>query len=279
MYKYSVTQWVYGNEPLVTSLDRLQKYGYDGVELAGEPDKIDIKSTKKVLNDYDMVCSSICGIYSENRNLSSDSKVTRQKAIDYVKKNIDISAELNSKVLIVVPSSVGKTEPDSSYENAWNFALESFNIVADYASKSNIHIAVEALNRYETFLINNLTLAKKFVELINQPSVGIMADLFHMNIEERNIVESLFMIKDHLNHVHFADNTREGVGVGSTNFKPVLETLTEIEYKDFIAMEFLPRVSNPYLQSSVTGENKIYDEYTKISIEKSKSIENEILLR
>lgn len=278
MYKYSVTQWIFGNEPLTTSLERLKKHGYDGVELAGEPTNIDVKAAKNLINDYGLVTSSICGIFPEDRNLSSDSADVRQNAVDYVKANIDLCAELGTDVLIVVPSSVGKLAPDSSYEHAWNYALESVNRAAEYAAKNKVYLAIEALNRYETFLVNNLTLGKKFVELINQPSVGLMADLFHMNIEERNSAESIVMIKDHLKHVHFADNTREGVGVGNTDFKQILKTLSDIGYEKFIAMEFLPRVSNPYVQSSATGQNDLYDEFTKISIEKSKSLEKELLI-
>lgn len=278
MYRYSVTQWIFGDEPLTRSLDRLKKYGYDGVELAGEPSKIDAKLTKNILNENGMACSSICGIYTEERNLSSDSNVIRQKAIDYVKANIDLCVELQSKTLIVVPSAVGITEPETSYEKAWNFALESVNQIAEYASDSKVNIAIEALNRYETFLVNNLTLGKEFVETINQPSVGLMADLFHMSIEERDNPESLTMIKDYLKHVHFADNTREAVGLGNTNFKSIIKTLIKIGYEDYIAMEFLPRVSNPYVQASVSTENSLFDEFTKMSIETSKAIEQELLL-
>jgi len=277
MYRYSVTQWIFGDEPLRQSLNRLKKYGYNGVELAGESKKIDTKLTKDLLNEYEMACSSICGIYTEKRNLSSDSNITRQNAIDYVKANIDLCVELESNVLIVVPSSVGITEPATSYEKSWDFALESVNQIAEYAMDSKVNLAIEALNRYETFLVNNLTLGKKFVEAINKSSVGLMADLFHMSIEERDNSEALMMIKDYLKHVHFADNTREGVGIGNTDFKSIMETLIKIGYEDYIAMEFLPRVSNPYVQASVSSENNLFDDFTKMSIENSKAIEKELL--
>ena len=86
-----------------------------------------------------------------------------------------------------------------------------------------------------------------------------MADLFHMNIEERNHTEALRMIAPYLIHVHIADNTREAAGLGQTDFGPIMKTLAEIGYEGSITMEFLPPVSNPYLAASSDGAAEIFD--------------------
>ncbi len=278
MFQYSATQWIFGNEELETSLHRLKKYGYSGVELAGEPDTVDIEHTKDLLEKYDMVCTSICGIYKPERDLSSADETTRKKAVQYVKDCIDMAEQLNAPTLIVVPTFVEKVKPETNAKDEWNNAVKSIQEAGLYAEKKGVNLAIEALNRYETYLVSNLESAVKLVKEINIDCVNIMADLFHMSIEERNMVESLKKISKYLVHVHIADNTREAAGLGQTNFEPVISFLNEIDYKGYITMEFLPPISNPYLVSEyqANGESNIFDEYTKQSIDHMKKIVTKI---
>ncbi|WP_026694153.1 sugar phosphate isomerase/epimerase family protein [Peribacillus kribbensis] len=272
MFKYSATQWIYGNESLEDSLKRLKKYGYHGVELAGEPYTIDMEGTKELLTKYELECSSICGIFTPERDLSSSNDEIRKKAVEYVKRSVDLAKTLHASTLIVVPTCVGKLSPETTFEEEWNNAIQSVKEAGLYAKEQGITIAIEALNRYETYLVNNLTLALRFVEEVNVEGVGIMADLFHMSIEERDMTGSIKKISRYLAHVHIADNTREAAGLGQTDFGPVISLLKELGYKGYVTMEFLPAVSNPYVASGLQGEADVFDEFTKQSIKHMKDI-------
>jgi len=240
--------------------------------LAGEPDSIHIESTKKLLSEYGLACSSICGIFTPERDLSSSNGETRKNAIQYVKKCVDLAKSLDTSTVIVVPTCVGKLSPETNGTEEWDQAVSSVKEAAQYAKEHHVNLVIEALNRYETYLVSNLTLALKFVEEVNLENVKIMADLFHMSIEERNMTESLNKIAHRLGHVHIADNTREAAGLGQTDFKPVLAFLRDSKYSGYITMEFLPPVSNPYLASELHGEANIFDEFTRQSIQHMKAI-------
>ncbi|MCR2823878.1 sugar phosphate isomerase/epimerase family protein [Lederbergia panacisoli] len=270
MFKYSLTQWIFGNESLEESLKRLKKYEYDGVELAGEPDLINLQETKELLKKYDMECSSICGIYNEDRDLSSADFAIRKNAIYYVKKCIDMAKTLGARIVIVVPTYVGKLKAES--EEEWNYAVASIRELGDYAAQQNITLALEAINRYETYLVTNLHTAKQFIEEVGSENVKIMADFFHMNIEEKNTIKALINISNLLVHVHIADNTREAAGLGQTDFKPIMSFLRNINYSGYVSMEFLPSVSNPYLVSEHHSKSSVYDDYARQSIEHIKAI-------
>ncbi|MCJ8007037.1 sugar phosphate isomerase/epimerase family protein [Lederbergia wuyishanensis] len=270
MFKYSLTQWIFGNENLEESLKRLQKYEYQGVELAGEPEFIDIQKTKELLEKYQMECSSICGIYYEDRDLSSENIQTRKNAIDYAKQCIDMAKALGARIVIVVPTYVGKVKAES--EEEWNHAIASVREVGKYAKQHNIILAIEAINRYETYLVTNLHTAKRFVEEVDLENVKIMADFFHMNIEEQDMLKSLTNISEYLVHVHIADNTREAAGLGQTDFSPIMSFLSNNNYSGYISMEFLPSVSNPYLVSEHSSKSNKYDDYAKQSINHIKDI-------
>ncbi|WP_062108848.1 sugar phosphate isomerase/epimerase family protein [Bacillus niameyensis] len=260
MFKYSVSQWIYGNENIEETLQRLSKYQYDGIELKGEPDSINLAETKELLKRYELSCSSICGIYTAERDLASADETVRNDAIEYVKKCVDLAKALDASTVIVVPTTVGKHAPKT--EEAWNYAVTSLRVAGEYAEQHQITIAIEALNRYETYLVTNLTEAMAMAEQVNISSVKVMADLFHMNLEERNMLEAFSLIEKSLAHVHIADNTREAAGIGQTDFAPVITYLKNMEYNGYITMEFLP------------GQNK--DEFTKQSIDHLKKIEARI---
>lgn len=274
IFTYSATQWIYGNEPLEVSLQRLKRYGYDGVELAGEPQQLNVDVVRSLLQKYELSCTSICGIYTSERDLSSSTAVIRRHAVQYVKDCVDLAVGVGASTVIVVPSPVGKSGPDVTMEEAWANGVHSLREAGLYAEKHGIKLAIEALNRFETYLVNKLADAKRLVELVNVHTVQVMADLFHMNIEERNLGTALQDVAPYLAHVHIADNTREAAGYGMTNFHEVLATLVDIGYNGPLTMEFLPPVANPYsvVSSEQSEERSVYDEYTRQSIDYLKHI-------
>lgn len=272
MFTYSATQWIFGSEPMETSLRRLSRFGYDGVEPAGEPAKLDVNGLREQLKRHGLSCTSICGIYTAERDLSHPDPVRRREAVRYVKDCVDMAERLGATVVIVVPTPVGKHAPLTSRSEEWDQAVRSLKEAGAYAREKHVRLAIEALNRFETYLVNTLAAARQLAEAVNEPSVGVMADLFHMNIEERNHSEALRGIAPHLAHVHIADNTREAAGLGQTDFAEVFRTLIEIGYGGHITMEFLPRISNPYEAAEKEGAEDLYDAYARQSIDHIRGI-------
>ena len=98
-------------------------------------------------------------------------------------------------------------------------------------------ILLEPLNRYEAHLLNRLEQAVEIAKRVNSPSVKIMADFFHMNIEEADIAASIESAGLWTQHVHLADNTRKQPGTGSTDFKSGFAALKKIGYDKYMALE------------------------------------------
>ena len=279
MYQYSMTQWIVGNEDMEYSFQRLKNCGYDGIEIAAEPYTLDSNKLKDLMKKYSLKCTSLCGIFSEDRDLSSNNKDIAANARKYLKDSVDLAAEVGAPYIIVVPSPVGRTEPlpDCDYEQAWNHAVENIRIAADYAQKKGIQFAMEAINRYETYLVNNMEKNLEFVKNISHPAVKLMADCFHMSIEENSMVKSLYMVADFLIHVHIADNTREAAGLGNTDFKQILYVLKEIGYEGPLTMEFLPRIANPYAAQDMGTHSKVMDLYAAQAIDYIKIMEKSLV--
>jgi sugar phosphate isomerase/epimerase len=102
-------------------------------------------------------------------------------------------------------------------------------------------MTLEPLNRYETNFINTLDEGIKFIKKIGLQNVKILADIFHMNIEEVSISKAIIEAKNYISHVHFADSNRCAPGDGHLNFREIVSSLVRINYNGFVAMEMLPK--------------------------------------
>jgi sugar phosphate isomerase/epimerase len=268
MYHIAMTQWIVGDEDIETSCRRLEKYGYDGIEFAAEPHKLDAEACTALMRKYGLDCRSLCGIFDESRDLT-DSGSAGRNAVAYLKDSVDFAVRVGAQIIIIVPSPVGRTAQPAgkAFGELRSSAVKNIREAADYAQKHSVKLAVEAINRYETYFMNTLAKAYSLVKEIDHPAVGIMADLFHMSLEESSLTQSLLMIQDKLLHVHIADNTREPAGLGRTDFKEILLTLRKIGYTGSLTMEFMYRLADPYSSKEVRTETGLMDKYAKQAIE------------
>ena len=118
-------------------------------------------------------------------------------------------------------------------------AVELRELSARAAAHGQV-LLFEALNRYETDLFNRQADAAAFLAERGLTSVKLLADLFHMNIEEQDVAGTLRQIAPSLGHIHFADSNRRAIGFGHTPIGPVAAALKDIGYQGFVSAEVLP---------------------------------------
>ena len=276
-FKYSYNTIVYTGENYSTQAKRVSKYGYDAIELVGEPDLYDLKEVNKINEDSGIVVSSICSIFTAERDLIHPDKSERLKAIDYCKKIADMLAEVQGNTMIVAPSPVGKMYPLASSENEKGWAIENIQKVGEYAATLNVNISIEPWNRYETYFINRLDQAIKILDQLNLSNAGIHGDTFHMSIDEKNIADAYLKTGNKLNHVHMADSNRAAPGQGHTDFLPILQILKDINFSGYLTMELIPAASDPFACIRDGGAEEFKDKYTEQSIKHLKNIESKLL--
>src|SRR5581483_3148822 len=109
-----------------------------------------------------------------------------------------------------------------------------------HAEQYAVRLLYEPLNRYETNLATTLGQAAEVVASAASRSVKILADLFHMNIEEADLAGAVRAAGPHVGHVHFADSNRRAAGMGHTDFAPVVAALRDIGYAGYLSAEVLP---------------------------------------
>lgn len=243
--KYSVSNWIYGEEPIEKTLKRLSKFGYDGVEVKGAPERYNVGELRNLLSSYDLEVSSICGLWPwdntdhmKSNDLANPDEKVRTKAVKYVKDCLTFGSQLGASCMVVVVGGCGKTM--RLHEKEWEFGVESVRLAGKHAEDVGVTMAIEPINRYELFLLNNVDQGLRFVKDVNMDGVKLMLDTFHMNIEETDPAASIRKAGEYLVHLHVADSNRQSVGRGHTDFKGIVKSLKEINYKGYLAMEPLP---------------------------------------
>ena len=185
------------------------------------------------------------------RDLLHEDKYVRIGSVQYVKDTIDMIAGLGGKILTVVPSTVGKIVPMGSPEDEWQWAVESLKECQAHAEKKGVRLALEPLNRFETYFLNRHDQALALAEDVGG-DCGVCLDIFHMNIEEADWEQALrtAAAAGKLVDVHVADNNRMPCGQGAIDWGKFIGTLEEVGYDDYLTVEFVvPRRPQPHLRA------------------------------
>ena len=122
-------------------------------------------------------------------------------------------------------------------EQALDWLGQSLEELGQHAHNEGVTLIYEPLNRYETNLFNLYLETCDFIDHLSTNGVSLLADLFHMNIEEENIAESIKANANKLGHVHFADSNRRPIGYGHTEIEPISRCIKEIGYSGYVSAE------------------------------------------
>jgi len=218
----------------------LERYGYEGIEFGGRGLAERVEEIKRATADSPVKPSTICGGY--RGVLLSPNREERELAIKDIRELLFVAAEIGAVGLIFIPLFGPPQIPDlSPYKSAVDLEkellLELMADLAKDAERTGTTLLLEPLNRYETHLVRTLAHAVELASRINSPGLKIMADFFHMSIEEQDIPQSIREAGDWIYHVHLADSTRLLPGYGHTDFRAGFAALKEVGFDKYMAVE------------------------------------------
>ncbi|MBO8140717.1 MAG: sugar phosphate isomerase/epimerase [Firmicutes bacterium] len=275
----SVSSWIFGDEPLEAVFERASRYGLDGVELVAEPDGYDIDQIQQLCNKHKLKVFSLLGMYpwpTDSRDLSHPDADVRNRAVAYLQACVDLALALGARSVNVIPTGVFRTRPvraeateelwTKASQEEWKHAVDSIRRAADYAQQRGVYLAIEPINRYETYLVNNVEQALRFIEDVGSDAVRLQLDTFHMQMEEADPAEAVRKAAARLVNVHLADSNRRAVGDGQFNFRAVLDALRFIGYKGPLTLEPVPPGSDPFLATRLTLHRSLRDRDVDVSV-------------
>ncbi len=270
--KYSMTQWIFGGEPLEETLQRLKRMGFDGIELIPEPERFpDTREARALFDKYGIEPSMMD--LTPFHDLSHPDESERKKAIEINKKMLDITSEIGCGKMLVCGTAVGRTCAVGTYGEEWRLGVESVRLLADYAAATGVLFVMEVINHYETCLFYNVDRALRFMAEVDHDNVAIMIDTYHMNIEEDDSCRAIRRVADKLANFHVADSNRCGVGRGHIDFLPIMKTLKAVGYDDYIGLEPQAPGPNPFESIKAPNSKETVEGYLETSIDLLRTIE------
>jgi sugar phosphate isomerase/epimerase len=171
-------------------------------------------------------------------HLSHPDAEIRRKAREFIGSIIDLAGQWGAPAII--GSLQGRADGAVTRDQALEWLREGLNELGARAERQGQPLLYEPLNRYETNLLNRAEDAVAFLKTLKTSRVKILADLFHMNIEERSPAEGIRICGEQLGHVHFVDSNRRPAGCGHIDFAPVMQALRAINYAGYLSAEALP---------------------------------------
>jgi len=219
---------------------KVRGMGFDIIEICIEdPATIDVSRVNEAIKENDLK-ATICGAFGPGRDASSEDRIVRAKAVNYLEACIDAARELGSPFVAgPMYSATGKTRLLSRDERAkqWSLAVETLKSVADYAGQRGVQLAIEPLNRFETDFINTVEQGLDLIGRIGTSNVGFLLDTFHMNIEEKNQADAIRKAGKLLAHVHACGCDRGTPGNDHIDWAGIAQALKDIGYQGDIVIE------------------------------------------
>ncbi len=229
-----------GWESAVTHLAEL---GFDGVELAiRDPAAVDAGRVDAIVRAAGVTVPAIGtgqAFLRDGLSLSSIDPAVRQAATARLISHVRLAARLRSLVIVGLIRGRADGSPPAT---AGRF-LEGMKPVLDAAAAAGVRLVIEPVNRYETDFLVTVDDTLSLIAASGAPHLGVLADTFHMNIEETTIEGALeaAAARGRLWHVHVADSNRWAPGFGQLDFLRIVATLERLGYDGFLSGEILPK--------------------------------------
>lgn len=237
-------------------IDKVQKLGYDILEFQAQPlldmTNEECRAIKKYADERGIKLSYSLGL-NPKYDVANPDKDVRAGGVEYLSNIVRKIAVMEGELFSGV-TYAGWGVPDYFVDEAEKEALfarsvDSMQQVMKVAEKEGVTVCCEAVNRFESPLINTAAEAIRYADMVDSKNIGIHLDTYHMNIEENNIGDAIRLVGKRLRHFHTGENNRNVPGRGHLDWDEIFKALKDIDYKNDI-------VSEPFL---MIGDEVGYD--------------------
>lgn len=254
-------------------INKVADLGYDILEFQAQPllDMTDEKcrSIKAEADRRGIELTYSLGL-DPKYDIASEDPEIRGNGIKYISNILKKISIMNGKLFSGV-NYAGWGAPSYIVNDKMSMnerSVKSMKEIIKTAEDNGITFCVEAVNRFESALINTAKEALAYVKLVESPNMGVHLDTYHMNIEEFSIGDAIRLAGKELKHFHTGENNRTAPGRGHIDWREIAKALKDIKYQGRI-------VSEPFLMmgGEVGRDIKVWRDF--ISDKTEKGLDNE----
>lgn len=227
---------------LADAFARAAELGFDAVEIfppgAEAPE---LREVPALVEQHRLKVAAVgtgAGWVVHKLALTSADAAVRERARGFIRGIVDCAGQFGAPAII--GSMQGRSDGAVAREQALTWLGEALNELGEHAARQGVPLLYEPLNRYETNLFNRLGDTAAWLRTLRTRNVKVLADLFHMNIDEADSAAALRDAGAWVGHVHFADSNRRAIGFGQTSVARIVAALREIGYAGYLSAEVFP---------------------------------------
>ncbi|MDY0165134.1 MAG: sugar phosphate isomerase/epimerase [Thermoguttaceae bacterium] len=219
-------------------LEDIKQMGFDAVEIPlFETDTAKFAAWGKNFDNIGLARTG-CVVRGEGDNPISSDPAVRRKGIEANKIALECCQAAGVETLAgPYHSALGYFSGRGPTDDEWKWGVEGMREVAEHAEICGVNLGLEAVNRFECYLLNCAADLARFCNDVNHPRCKAMYDTFHAHIEEKSVPGAIRTLKDHLVHVHISENDRSTPGTGNVRWPENFDTLHEIGYDNLMVVE------------------------------------------
>lgn len=219
-------------------LPSIREHGLLGFEIGMfDPSQLPAKEIRQACESYHLDVS-VCAILPADVNPISPDAEVRKHARAHLLHCIETASEMGAHLICgPVYAPIGYLPGRRRNSEEWNWAVECFQSLGNTLDGHAMTLAIEPVNRSETFFLNTASEVSDLCDAIGHPRVGATIDTFHANIEEKNLPAAVDTLGPLLKHLHVSENDRGLVGSGHVDFAGIVQVLRRIEYRGCLMIE------------------------------------------
>lgn len=224
---------------------RAKKAGCDFVELlVPEPGELDLAETRAALADHGLGVELAARV-NLTRDLSSADPGAAEAGVAFLESCVDVARALGANIVggplygapLVFAGRAPAPVAEDERQRRIDRIVAGLKRAGRRAHEEGVILGVEPLNRFETDICNTTGHALALCEAVDLPSVGVMLDTFHMNMEDPDIADAIRRAGSRCVHFQANENHRGFVGSGHIDWPAVARALRDIAYRGPITLE------------------------------------------
>jgi len=224
-------------------LEALKETGYDGVEVPvfeGSPDHY--AEIGKLLDELELGRTAISVIPTLDKNPLSTNTDDRKRCEEYLNWCVDCTAALGATGIGgPLHQTLGEFSGSATTDAEFDRAREVHSAVGNHAQANNVTIALEAVNRFESYFATTMQQLDDYVNSVNQPAIKTMYDTFHANIEEADPIAAYTNHAANVVHIHISENDRGVPGRGHVPWSDTFKAIRQSGYDQWLTIEAFGR--------------------------------------
>jgi hydroxypyruvate isomerase len=158
-----------------------------------------------------------------------------------MKESAGVAHQLGAQTLIIT---TGNAKAGVAREEQTDAIVGNLKVLAPLAEAARVKLAVEMLNTlvdHKGYFLDHTADGRRIVDRVGSPAVGLLYDVYHMQVMEGNLIQTIRDNAAVIHHVHAADVPgRREPGSGEINYANVFKALDEAGYKGYCGFEFRP---------------------------------------